>query len=114
MRELSGRLFEENANNLGLISARLNESGADLDGIRKMVDRQCRLWKGSRMAEFLRPKTIFGKEKFGDYYAARDQPVVLTDQPSGKHDRSAGTYNALRTGQYDNVGKNLNPEPPPT
>jgi hypothetical protein len=28
------------------------------------------------MAEYLRPETLFGKQKFEGYYAGRDQPVI--------------------------------------
>lgn len=113
LNEATGKHFRETESSCGVISARLSEPGVELEGVKKMIERQCRCWKGGRLGDYLQPSTLFGKEKFDNYYAARDQPVVLTDQPPGKHDRNAGTYNAMRLGQYSNVGKNLNPEPPP-
>lgn len=114
LNEATGKHFRETESSCGVISARLSEPGVELEGVKKMIERQCRCWKGGRLGDYLQPSTLFGKEKFDNYYAARDQPVILTDQPTGKHDRNAGTYNALRLGQYSNVGKNLNPETPPT
>lgn len=75
LNEFSGKKFREVDANLSVISARLNEPGVDLEGIKLMIPRQCKLWLGTDMAEYLRPETLFGKKKFDGYYAAREQPV---------------------------------------
>jgi hypothetical protein len=37
------------------------------------------------MSEFLRPETLFGKQKFGGYYDTRDLPVEpAVNNPTGK------------------------------
>lgn len=80
LNEKSGRHYRETDGNLGVISARLKEDGVDIEGVKSMVDRQCALWKPDpKMAEFLRPETLFGKSKFDAYYAARLVEVKLND-----------------------------------
>lgn len=71
LNEKSGKRFRETESNLGFIQARLNEPEVDIAGIRQMIDRQCRLWLGTDMADYLRPETLFNKTKFDSYYAAR-------------------------------------------
>lgn len=75
LNEASGRDFREVDSNLKFISARLNEPGVNLDGVRLMISRQCRMWNGTTMAPYLRPETLFGKEKFDSYYSAREMPI---------------------------------------
>lgn len=81
--EATGRHFRETDSNLEVISARLREPGVNLEGVRKMIARQCARWKGTVQEEFLRPETLFGKTKFDSYYAAGDLPIS-TDQPGAK------------------------------
>lgn len=76
LNEHTGRHFRESDASLTPISQRLQEPGVDLELVKKMVIRQCRLWKcDPKMSEFLRPETLFGKTKFNSYYAAADLPV---------------------------------------
>ena len=72
--EKSGRQFRETESNLKFISARLMEPGVTLDGVKKMIERQCGRWIGTDQAEYLRPETLFNKTKFDAYYSARDLP----------------------------------------
>jgi hypothetical protein len=56
-----------------------------------MIDRQCALWKpDAKMCEFLRPETLFGKEKFDNYYAARLVEVKPT--PNGAAPPDGGEF----------------------
>jgi uncharacterized phage protein (TIGR02220 family) len=74
----TGRNFRETDSNLKLIHGRLLEAGVDVGGCLQMIDRQCAKWlKDPKMAEYLRPETLFGKLKFDSYYSARSLPVVL-------------------------------------
>jgi uncharacterized phage protein (TIGR02220 family) len=75
LNEQSGRNFRETAENLGFITARLKEDGVDIEGVKKMIVRQCSIWKGTAQAEYLRPQTLFNATKFDAYYAAKDVPV---------------------------------------
>ena len=52
----------------------------DIEGVKKMIVRQCKRWKGTEMAEYLRPETLFNKTKFDGYYAARDLPVEISSE----------------------------------
>lgn len=75
LNEQCGRHFRETDTNLGFISARLEESGVTLQGVMRMVSRQCARWKGTGQEEYLRPETLFNKTKFDGYYAAKDLPA---------------------------------------
>lgn len=71
--------FRMTESNLKLIRARLSEDGVTVEGVTRMIERQCELWKDDpKMFEFLRPETLFGKSKFDGYYAAKDLPVKKT------------------------------------
>lgn len=74
------RKFRDTPENLNLIAARLEEIALDTEGVRTMIDRQCARWKGdAKMEEYLRPSTLFNKQKFSGYYDDRNQPVRTTD-----------------------------------
>ncbi len=80
----SGTDFRNVDAHLSKIHARIREGGVTVEGIKKMVSRQCEKWRNDpKMREYMRPKTIFGRENFDNYYAARDQPVIAVDK-SGK------------------------------
>lgn len=76
LNEASGKQFREVEANLTIISARLNEDGVDLEGVKKMILHRCSLWKNDpKMREYLRPETLFRKSKFDSYYATRNESV---------------------------------------
>jgi uncharacterized phage protein (TIGR02220 family) len=76
LSQKTGKDFREVESNLKVINARMSEPDVTVDGIKQMIARQCKLWgNDEKMREFLRPSTLFGKEKFDGYYAAREQPV---------------------------------------
>lgn len=87
LNEKSGRHFRESESSLSVIQARLSEPGVDIAGVKLMIDRQCRRWKGTSQEEYLRPETLFGKTKFDSYYAARELPVA---PPNGKPTTGVG------------------------
>lgn len=88
LNEKAGKHFRETDSNLKFISARLSEDGVDVDGVKKMISRQCSKWRGDpKMQDYLRPETLFNATKFDSYYATRDQPltaqgIAATKQPS--------------------------------
>lgn len=76
LNEKSGKHFREIDSNLKFISARLSEPGVDIEGVKKMIEHQCSLWKGDTdMQRFLRPETLFNATKFDGYYSDRDTPI---------------------------------------
>lgn len=79
LNELTGKKFREMESSLGPIHARMREEDVTLEGVTLMINRQCKLWKGTKFEEYLRPSTLFGKEKFNEYYAAREQPINRAD-----------------------------------
>ena len=80
LNEKTGKHFREMESSLAPINARLKENGVTIEGVKQMIARQCAMWMGTRMQEYLRPETLFGKEKFENYYASRELPVELIDR----------------------------------
>lgn len=92
LNEASGRNYRETDTNLSVISARLSEPGVDIDGVRLMLARQCKKWKGTAQEDYLRPTTLFGKEKFDGYYAARNAKIEVDSRDRPKvNQRNEGT-----------------------
>jgi uncharacterized phage protein (TIGR02220 family) len=76
LNEKSGRKFRNSEESLKPILARMGEKDVTEAGAMMMIERQVKLWKGDgKMEEYLRPSTLFGKERFNEYYAARELPV---------------------------------------
>lgn len=90
LNEITGRQFRESSASLEPIQARLKEPDVNYDGCLKMIERQAAMWKGTRMEEYLRPSTLFGKEKFNEYYAARELPVPTEHQNGKPNPRNFG------------------------
>lgn len=82
LNEKAGMRYRETDTNLGLIGARLAEPEVTQEGVRLMIDRQVRMWKGTTMEQYLRPETLFNATKFDGYYAARSQPIPDSKTPS--------------------------------
>jgi uncharacterized phage protein (TIGR02220 family) len=77
----TGRTYQDIDANTSAIACRLEEVILDTEGVKKMIDRQCALWKGDeKMDQYLRVSTLFNKTKFHEYYSARDLPT----QPNGR------------------------------
>lgn len=104
LNEKSGKKFRESEKSLAPINARLKEKGVDIEGVKKMIERQCQRWLGTSMAEYLRPETLFGKEKFDGYYAARELPVIADGKQNQQRiDRSIGTANEGKAANYRGI-----------
>jgi uncharacterized phage protein (TIGR02220 family) len=84
LNEAAGCRFTEVDTNLSVISARLREPEVTLEGVRQMIDRMCSKWKGTDMADYLRPETLFRKSKFNGYYAQRNSAVIKDNGRSGQ------------------------------
>ncbi len=72
LKEKTGRNYQAVAANLKPIIARLKEVNGDVEGVKKMIERQCARWLGKDQEEYLRPETLFGATKFHGYYASKD------------------------------------------
>lgn len=67
LNEKAGKNFRLVDANINLIAARL-KSGATAAQCRQIIALKCRKWKGDpKTEEWLRPSTLFGKEKFEQY-----------------------------------------------
>lgn len=62
----AGRSFEAVPANLELITARLKE-GATVEQCKQVVSCKTKEWKGTDMAKFLRPATLFNRLKYAQY-----------------------------------------------
>lgn len=61
--------------NSSLILARHKE-GATLEDFKAVIDRKCAEWlHDGRMAQYLRPKTLFAAQNFDSYLGAKSTPV---------------------------------------
>lgn len=67
LNEKAGRNYEPGKVNIAFITSLLKD-GAVPDDLRAVVDRKCAQWLGdSKMAEYLRPATLFNRTKFAQY-----------------------------------------------
>lgn len=67
LNEKAGRAYRPTEANLGFIVARFKE-GATVSDCRKVIAKKCREWAtDEKMAEFLRPATLFNRQKFDQY-----------------------------------------------
>lgn len=105
LNETSGRKFRDTDSSLRFIKERLSEAGVTIEGVKTMITRQWKRWKGSSMEEYMRPETLFNKTKFDSYYAAKDQPINENNGSSTAQrvDRSIGTANEGLASQYAGI-----------
>ncbi len=97
LNELTGSHYRETDTNLGLISARLAEPGVTLLDVKVMLERKVKEWKGTDWEKFLRPETLFGKQKFESYFGQRNQPVITNGQTGPKPANNNPSMWALKT-----------------
>jgi len=71
----TGRSYEANGPNLEFVLARLKD-GATVEDCRAVVAKKCREWAADeKMANYLRPATLFNREKFASYRGELSAPV---------------------------------------
>lgn len=75
LNKVAGTEFMPVESNLTLISQRLKETKGDVEGIIVMLNRQWESWKDTEHQQYYRPKTLFNKSNFANYYGARNTPV---------------------------------------
>ncbi len=72
----AGRKFDVNGANADHVIARLRD-GETLEDLRAVIAMKVRDWKGDeKMAEFLRPETLFNRTKFASYKGKLGDPNV--------------------------------------
>lgn len=72
LNELAGTDFRFVESNLSLIRNRMREHAATVEEISVMVRKKVAEWKGGDFEQYLRPHTLFGKEKFSSYFGQRN------------------------------------------
>ena len=66
------------------ISARLDEKGVTVKGIKQMIDTKVAEWgEDEKMQRYLRPKTLFSPENFSNYYGQKGKPNKGDFGPNG-------------------------------
>ena len=74
LNEVTGSSFTLTATSEASITARLSEKGVTTEGVKKMIDAKAEEWgSDSKMQAYLRPKTLFGPENFGNYYGQKSK-----------------------------------------
>lgn len=75
LNEKAGRAFQPTDVNLDFIVARLKEGYTEAQ-LRQVVAKKVREWKGDEvMDSFMRPSTLFNREKFNQYVGELVAPV---------------------------------------
>lgn len=101
----TGRKYRPEGKTLKQFASCAEDVDFDFEGIKKMVQRQIKKWKGTEQEEYLRPSTLFRKSKFNEYYAAKDAPIITTCRVAEKRpDRSIGTANEGIAHEYEGMG----------
>lgn len=82
LNEQSGHAYTATAPTSSAIRARLSEKGVTKEGVLQMITSRCEKWVGTKYADYLRPSTLFGPEKFSNYYGQRNS--VISDRSEAK------------------------------
>jgi uncharacterized phage protein (TIGR02220 family) len=88
LNETAERSFRETGDNLKIAAERIREVGGDIEGVKVMISRQCKLWMGTEFEKFLRPETLFRRSKFNSYYDDRNQPIITNGKPGSNISRT--------------------------
>lgn len=84
LNEKTGRTFKPVPANLETITARLNE-GATVQEMRQVIAIKVRSWKDDdKMRGYLRPSTLFGREKYAQYSGELNRIGNSFDQGNAK------------------------------
>lgn len=67
LNELAGTNFKFIDTNIDFVKSRIDQ-GYSIDDILAVIKSKCDEWKGTENAKYLRPSTIFRKEKFSQYH----------------------------------------------
>ena len=85
LNQRAGRAFEPAGASLKDILARLKE-GATVEQCKGVVDSKVAEWRGDpKMDKYLRPCTLFGKEKFSEYLGALGSKTKTAGLPDYVH-----------------------------
>ena len=102
LNEKAGRHYRETDDNLATISARLREPDVTIDGVKTMIDRMVVKWKSNPdMESYLRPATLFGKQKFDGYYGAKDAPILQFNENPQSNPASNARNAVMSQGSND-------------
>lgn len=90
LNQLTGRNYRPAASNIRLLRARLAE-GYTAQEIADVIARKCAEWiDDPKMAQYLRPATLFNAEKFNTYVGQLDMPLPAKSSGSNHENRHSG------------------------
>lgn len=87
LNEKTGQLFPATPAIIREIGLRLGDVGNDVAGVRRMIEAKVAAWSGDpKMAQYLRPDTLFRAEKFPIYWGQRE----MAFSPGNVEERKKG------------------------
>jgi uncharacterized phage protein (TIGR02220 family) len=111
LNQTAGSKYRPVEANLKPIRERLKEVEGDVDGVKVMITRQNKKWRGTEMATYLRVSTLFNKTKFHDYYGSRELPIEpgpkSPDRALSKRDEYVSGRDAVAASLVDHARKSL-------
>lgn len=87
--QASTTFSSKTGSNLDMVIARIEE-GYTLGDFKFVIDIKIKDWKGSDMAKYLRPITLFNKTKFENYL---NSSINVTKQPISRYSKLADSVN---------------------
>lgn len=91
LNEKTGQLFPATPAIIREIGLRLGDVGNDVAGVRRMIEAKVAAWSGDpKMAQYLRPDTLFRAEKFPIYWGQREMafsPGNVEERKKGLRER---------------------------
>ena len=87
LNSMAGTTFSLKGTNLELAASRLRE-GYSLVELKLVIDKKVKDWKGSDYSKYLRPLTLFAKNKFENYLNGTNE-----SNPTGKLSKLADSVN---------------------
>lgn len=88
LNEKANRSYRHTKTNLDLVIARL-KSGATVQQCCWIITDRCKKWAGTEQEQYLRPATIFGKEKFEGYFGNLPKSIIKNEDESCQSVQSA-------------------------
>ena len=95
----SGQQMKDDSIRVRNIAARLKDK-VSIDVLKAVIDMKVNEWKGTRMAKYLRPETLFNPTKFATYV---DELAAAEKKRGATSDPDHAAFNAMIEKDYPNV-----------
>ena len=91
LNEKAGTRFKDSEKTIQLCNARMSE-GFTVDNFKTVIDKKVKEWKGTEMAAYLRPNTLFAPSHFEEYLNAPEKGQYKPLQNSQLHHMMKADY----------------------